>query len=67
MQELRDKFDQLVKKEGDQLAIEHHQEETVTRIANLINKGTVWEKVWSHPLVLDACQHIFKGEFKVSS
>ncbi|MGR5092690.1 phytanoyl-CoA dioxygenase family protein [Vibrio maritimus] len=67
LQELRDKFDLLVEKEGDQLAIEHHQEETVTRIANLINKGTVWEKVWSHPLVLDACQHIFKGEFKVSS
>lgn len=45
LQELRAKFDYLVEKEGDNLAIEHHQEETVTRIANLINKGTVWEKI----------------------
>lgn len=65
--EMRRNFDALVEKEGDQLAIEHHQEETVTRVANLINKGTVWEKVWAHPLVLAACRHIFDGEFKISS
>lgn len=65
--EMRRTFDSLVEKEGDQLAIEHHQEETVTRIANLINKGTVWEKVWAHPLVLSACKHLFNGEFKISS
>jgi len=65
--DMRTTFDMLVEREGEQLAIEHHQEENVTRIANLINKGTVWEKVWSHPLVLAACQHIFGGSFKISS
>ncbi len=67
LEEMRRTFDMLVEREGDQLAIEHHKEDTVTRIANLINKGTVWEKVWSHPLVLSACKHVFGGEFKISS
>ncbi len=65
--EMRRTIDMLVEREGDQLAIEHHQEETVTRVANLINKGTVWEKVWAHPTVLAACKHIFGGTFKISS
>lgn len=64
---MRDLIDQLVEKEGDNLAIEHHQEATATRIANMVNKGVVWEKVWSHPLILSACRYIFNGEFKVSS
>jgi hypothetical protein len=67
LNEMRRTFDQLVAKEGEQSAIEHHKEEKATRLANLVNKGIVWEKVWSHPLLLAACAHVFKGEFKVSS
>ena len=67
LEEMRTAFDMLVDKEGDNLAVEHHQEATATRIANMINKGTVWEKVWSHPLILSVCHHIFGGAFKVSS
>lgn len=64
---MRERIDYLVEKEGENLAVEHHQEETATRVANLVNKGVVWEKVWSHPLVLSACRYIFEGEFKISS
>ncbi|WP_297197524.1 phytanoyl-CoA dioxygenase family protein [uncultured Pluralibacter sp.] len=64
---MRERIDALVTQEGDNLAIEHHQEATATRIANLINKGTVWEKVWCHPLILSACRYVFNGEFKISS
>ena len=67
LQEMRHTIDMLVEREGESLAIEHHQEEGVTRVANLINKGTVWEKVWAHPLALAACKHIFGGGFKISS
>ncbi|MCF7364120.1 MULTISPECIES: phytanoyl-CoA dioxygenase family protein [unclassified Vibrio] len=67
LEEIRRTIDMLVEREGKNLAIEHHQEEGVTRVANLINKGTVWEKVWAHPLVLSACKHIFGGAFKISS
>ncbi|MDD7909197.1 phytanoyl-CoA dioxygenase family protein [Pseudovibrio exalbescens] len=67
LEDMRRTFDSLVAREGENLAIEHHQEDGATRIANLVNKGTVWEKVWAHPLVLAACHHIFAGEFKISS
>lgn len=64
---MRERIDYLVALEGENLAVEHHQEETATRVANLINKGVIWEKVWSHPLILSACRYIFDGGFKVSS
>lgn len=67
LDEMRAMFDVLVEKEGDNLAVEHHQEATATRIANMINKGAIWEKVWAHPLILSVCHHIFQGPFKVSS
>ncbi|WP_431221930.1 phytanoyl-CoA dioxygenase family protein [Serratia sp. L9] len=67
LEAMRQRIDCLVEQEGDNLAIEHHQEATATRIANLVNKGVVWEKVWSHPLVLSACRYVFGGGFKVSS
>lgn len=64
---MRERIDFLVEKEGENLAVEHHQEETATRVANLVNKGVVWEKVWAHPLILSACRYIFGDAFKVSS
>lgn len=64
---MRRLIDELVEREGDNLAVEHHQEATATRIANLINKGVEWEKVWCHPLILSACRYLFDGDFKVSS
>lgn len=67
LEDMRAAFDLLVEKEGDNLAVEHHQEATATRIANMINKGTVWEKAWAHPLILSVCRHLFQGPFKVSS
>ena len=67
LSEMRLLIDTTVEREGDNLAMEHHQEATATRIANLINKGVIWEKVWSHPLILSACRYIFNKDFKVSS
>ena len=61
------RFDEIAEEEGDNAAREHHTEAGAPRLANLVNKGTVWEKVWSHPLLLSACRYIFDGEFKVSS
>jgi ectoine hydroxylase-related dioxygenase (phytanoyl-CoA dioxygenase family) len=64
---LRERYDEIVSEEGENAAKEHHKEAGAPRLANLVNKGTVWEKVWSHPLLLSACRYIFEGEFKVSS
>ncbi|MGI9279466.1 MAG: phytanoyl-CoA dioxygenase family protein [Endozoicomonas sp.] len=65
--DLRKTFDRLVAFEGESLAKEHHQEEGALRIANLVNKGTVWEKVWCHPQILLAVHYVFENEFKLSS
>ncbi|WP_062260147.1 phytanoyl-CoA dioxygenase family protein [Endozoicomonas arenosclerae] len=67
LEALREAFDRLVAVEGSHLAREHHQEAGAIRIANLVNKGTVWEKVWCHPLVLSVVHYVFKSEFKLSS
>ncbi len=47
LSEMRLLIDTLVEREGDNLAMEHHQEATATRIANLINKQPLhadWKK-----------------------
>lgn len=67
IEKLKIRFDEIQREEGENAAREHHKEEGAPRLANLINKGTVWEKVWCHPLLLSACRYIFNGEFKVSS
>ncbi len=64
---LKLRFDEIVKTEGESAAEEHHKEEGAPRLANLVNKGTVWEKVWSHPILLSACRHLMGDEFKLSS
>lgn len=64
---LKTRFDEITKEEGENAAKEHHKETGAPRIANLINKGTVWEKVWSHPLLLSACRYLLGDDFKVSS
>jgi len=67
LRDLKFRFDEITEEEGDNAAREHHKETGAPRLANLVNKGVVWEKVWSHPLLLSACLHIFGGDFKVSS
>ena len=65
--ELRRRFDEIIEEEGERAAAEHHQEAGAPRLANLVNKGTVFEKVWSHPILLAACRYIFDGPFRISS
>lgn len=67
VEKLRERFDELIAEEGERAAAEHHTEAGAPRLANLVNKGTVFEKVWCHPLLLAACRHIFDGPFKISS
>lgn len=67
VESLKIRFDEIQKEEGESAAREHHKEDGAPRLANLVNKGTVWEKVWSHPLVLSACRYVMGDEFKISS
>lgn len=67
LQDIRTTFDAIVRDEGENTAIEHHKENKVTRIANLVNKGTVWEKIWCHPYLMSIGKYIFDNDFKISS
>jgi len=64
---IRLRFDEIVEEEGENAAREHHQESGVHRIANLINKGRIFERAWSDPLILACCYHMFGRPFKISS
>ena len=67
LETIRKTFDRIVQEEGENAAREHHQEAGVHRIANLVNKGRVFEAAWSHPLILACCAHMFGRPFKISS
>lgn len=64
---MRSRFDEIVEAEGENAAHEHHQEAGVHRIANLVNKGRIFERAWCDPLVLACCYHMFRRPFKISS
>jgi len=67
LETMRSRFDEIVAEEGENAAREHHQEAGVHRIANLVNKGRIFERAWSDPLVLACCYHMFGRPFKISS
>jgi hypothetical protein len=62
-----ERLDALEAEEGGNAAVEHHQEEGAGRLANLINKGAIFDRAWQDPLILACCAHMFRRPFKVSS
>jgi ectoine hydroxylase-related dioxygenase (phytanoyl-CoA dioxygenase family) len=57
----------LMQKEGASAGKEVHQEEGTRRLADLVNKGEVFDKIYIHPRILAAVHHILKRDFKLSS
>jgi ectoine hydroxylase-related dioxygenase (phytanoyl-CoA dioxygenase family) len=65
---VRARYDELVAAEGDQAGIEVHQEAGTDRLANLVNKGAVFDALWTRPQQLAAIAHVLAGgEMKLSS
>ncbi len=63
-----DRFDQLVRLEGAEAGREVGHAETDTRgLANLVDKGEVFDGIWQHPLVLAAARHVLRRPFTLSS
>ena len=65
--ELRHAFDAIFTKEGDQAGAEVAQMEGVRRLADLVNKGTVFDAVYLQPTLLTAVFHILQRPFKLHS
>ena len=64
---LRERFEELFAAEGDRAGLEAHQEEGTRRLANLIDKGAVFDGIWTPPLLLAAIHHVIRRPFKLSS
>lgn len=67
LEELRDKYEELMDTEGMNAGKEVHQEEGTRRLADLVNKGEIFDGIYTHPKILAAIHHVLKREFKLSS
>ncbi len=67
LEALQTDFEALCDKEGVYAGIEVHQEQGTRRLSDLVNKGEVFDKVYTHPAVLAAVYHVIGREFKLSS
>ena len=64
---LRERFEELVAAEGAVAGLEVHQEEGARRLADLVNKGEVFDGVWSHPVLLAAAHCVIDAPFHLGS
>lgn len=64
---LRKRQEELLAEEGDKAGLEVHQEAGTDRLSDLINKGTIYHVVITHPRLLAAIAHVLKGDLKLSS
>ena len=63
---IRVRLAELLAAEGDQAGIEVHQEAGADRLADLVNKGPMFQACFTHPRVLACIAHVL-GDFKLSS
>src|SRR5690242_7992546 len=64
---LRKRIDELFAEEGERAGAEFKTEPGARRLANLVNKGRVFEEVILTPQVLEAMEHVLGPRFKLSS
>jgi ectoine hydroxylase-related dioxygenase (phytanoyl-CoA dioxygenase family) len=63
---IRDRLAELTAAEGDRAGLEVHQEAGTDRLADLVNKGAMFEPCFTDPRVLACMAHVL-GDFKLSS
>jgi ectoine hydroxylase-related dioxygenase (phytanoyl-CoA dioxygenase family) len=65
---LRERFEYLIELEGRQGATEGGgREQGTRRLYDLVNKGEVFDGVYTHPLLLACVRHVLGRDFKLSS
>jgi ectoine hydroxylase-related dioxygenase (phytanoyl-CoA dioxygenase family) len=64
---LRERVAELYDSEADRAGVEFKQEPGCLRLANLVDKGAVFERVIAHPQVLACVGHVLGPRFKLSS
>lgn len=64
---LRRRVDELFAQEGDQAGAEFKQEPGCRRLANLVDKGEVFQTIVAMPRLLECVEQVLGPEFKLSS
>jgi len=67
LEELRSAYEGVIKREGKSAGVDHHQEEGARRIGDLVNKGAVFDRLYTHPTLLAATHHILGCDFKLGA
>ena len=67
LEALRQRIDELFREEGECAGSEFKQEPGARRLANLVNKGRIFEDIILTPQVLDAMEAVLGHKFKLSS
>lgn len=75
LEAIRNRVQEILEDEGDQAGhelfsskrIKHPKEEGADRLANLVNKGEVFDILYTHPKLLSAIRHVLGRELKLSS
>ena len=67
LETLRTRVEELFAEEGTLAGAEFKQEPNARRLANLVNKGEVFERAIAVPAVLECMEHVLGPEFKLSS
>jgi ectoine hydroxylase-related dioxygenase (phytanoyl-CoA dioxygenase family) len=65
--ELRERIGQLFRSEGEHAGSEFKQEEQTLRLANLVDKGEVFQRSIAMPEILEQVAHVLGPQFKLSS
>ncbi len=67
LRSIRQRVEELFEHEGAQAGAEFKLEPHARRLANLIDKGEVFERVIETPRILDCMEHVLGPRFKLSS
>ena len=67
LSELGRAFDDVYEAEGEDAGKEVAQMEGVRRLADLVNKGEVFDRIYLDPVLLAAVHHVLKRPFKLHS
>jgi ectoine hydroxylase-related dioxygenase (phytanoyl-CoA dioxygenase family) len=65
--ELRERVEELFRAEGDRAGAEFKQEPGCRRLANLVDKGAVFERIVAEPRLLACIAAVLGRDFKLSS
>ncbi len=67
LERLRNRQEELLTEEGDKAGLEVHNEAGTDRLSDLINKGTMYHIVITHPRLLATVAHVLNGDLQLSS